>query len=97
MGQTLPSSLGAARPLPPSEDIGPGGQSVGQAAQFCLAATRHSWLSKVQSVDQRMRRNAVSAFANCGGAVAHVRGRYGTHAPLVWAQSPSISRAFLSV
>ena len=30
------SSLGAARPLPPSADIGPGGQSVGQAAQFCL-------------------------------------------------------------
>jgi hypothetical protein len=29
---------GAARPLPPSADIGPGGQSVGQAAQFCLAA-----------------------------------------------------------
>ena len=28
--------LGAARPLPPSIDIGPGGQSVGQAAQFCL-------------------------------------------------------------
>ena len=28
--------LGAARPLPPSPDIGPGGQSVGQAAQFCL-------------------------------------------------------------
>ena len=28
--------MGAARPLPPSADIGPGGQSVGQAAQFCL-------------------------------------------------------------
>jgi hypothetical protein len=26
----------AARPLPPSADIGPGGQSVGQAAQFCF-------------------------------------------------------------
>jgi hypothetical protein len=26
----------AARPLPPSADIGPGGQFVGQAAQFCL-------------------------------------------------------------
>jgi hypothetical protein len=25
----------AARPLPPSADIGPGEQSVGQAAQFC--------------------------------------------------------------
>ena len=29
----------AARPLPPSADIGPGGQSVGQAARFCLAAS----------------------------------------------------------
>ena len=29
---------GAARPLPPNADIGPGGQSVGQAAQFCLAS-----------------------------------------------------------
>src|SRR6185295_14218834 len=28
--------LGAARPLPPSADIGPGGQPIGQAAQFCL-------------------------------------------------------------
>ena len=36
-GKTRTSSLGAARPLPPSADIGPGGQSVGQAAQFCLA------------------------------------------------------------
>jgi hypothetical protein len=35
-GQTLPSSLGAARPLPPSADICPGRQSVGQAVQFCL-------------------------------------------------------------
>ena len=30
-------SLGNACPLPPSADIGPGRQSVGQAAQFCLA------------------------------------------------------------
>ena len=36
MGQTRTSSLGAARPLPPRADIGPRGQSVGQAAQFCL-------------------------------------------------------------
>ncbi len=35
-GQTRTSSLGAPCPLPPSADIGPGGQSVGQAAQFCL-------------------------------------------------------------
>ena len=33
---TRTSSLGAARPLPPSADIGPGGQSVGQAAQICF-------------------------------------------------------------
>src|SRR5260370_15586398 len=33
------SSLGAARPLPPSADIGPGGRCVGQAAQFCLDCT----------------------------------------------------------
>jgi hypothetical protein len=39
-GQTRTSSLGAARPLPPSADIGPGGQSVGQAAQFCLAPSQ---------------------------------------------------------
>ena len=31
LGQTRTSSLGAARPLPPSKDIGPGEQSVGQA------------------------------------------------------------------
>ena len=30
--QTRTSSLGAARPLPPRADIGPRGQSVGQAA-----------------------------------------------------------------
>jgi len=35
--QTRTSSLGAARPLPPSADVGPGGQSVGQAAQFCFS------------------------------------------------------------
>ena len=34
-GQTRTSSLGAARPLPPSADIGPRGQSV-RAAQFCF-------------------------------------------------------------
>ena len=31
------SQLGTTRPLPPSADIGPGGQSVSEAAQFCLA------------------------------------------------------------
>jgi hypothetical protein len=40
LGPTRISSLGAARPLPPSADIDPGGQSVGQAAQFCLSRPR---------------------------------------------------------
>ena len=35
-GQNPDFLLGAARPLPPSADIDPGGQPVGQAAQFCL-------------------------------------------------------------
>jgi predicted DNA-binding transcriptional regulator AlpA len=34
-------------------------------------------LSKVQSVEHGCAWNAVSAFANCGRAVAHVRGSYG--------------------
>jgi len=36
-GQTR-TLLGGRRPLPPSADIGLRGQSVGQAAQFCLVA-----------------------------------------------------------
>ena len=36
MSASGPTRTGAARPLPPSADIGPGGQSVGQATQFCL-------------------------------------------------------------
>ena len=36
-GSKPDSSLGVAGPLPPSADIGAGGQSVGQATQFCLA------------------------------------------------------------
>jgi hypothetical protein len=36
LGQTRTFLLWAARSFPPSADIGPGGQSVGQAAQFCL-------------------------------------------------------------
>jgi len=46
LGQTLPSSLGAARPLPPCADLGPGGQS---------AVKLRNSASQVQSVDQRMR------------------------------------------
>jgi len=41
--------LGAARPLPPSADIGPGGQSVGQAAQFCLGRVRFVLISGGQT------------------------------------------------
>ena len=44
----------------------------------------HFAAKKVQSVAQRMRLGMpVSAFANCGRAIAHVRGSYGqrTHAP----------------
>jgi hypothetical protein len=33
LGQPRTPSLGTARPLPPSADIGPGGHSDGQAAQ----------------------------------------------------------------
>jgi hypothetical protein len=42
------------------------------------AVTAGAGLSKAQSDDQRMRLNAVSvsAFANCGHAVAHVQGSY---------------------
>ena len=50
--------------------------SVGVLADLGRAAR----LSKVRSVDQRISAwpsNAVSAFANCGRAVAHVRGSYG--------------------
>src|SRR5258708_29271759 len=37
----------------------------------------HQWLSNFQSVDPTDAPwNAVSAFANCGRAVAHVRGSY---------------------
>jgi hypothetical protein len=46
--------------------------AVGAAA---TTLSRSFALSKVQSVDQRMR-NAVSAFANCGRAVAHFRSSY---------------------
>ena len=42
----------------------------------CAILLSISRLSKVQSVDQRIAWNAVSAFANCGRAVAHVRGSY---------------------
>ena len=50
LGQTPTSSLEAARPLPPSADIDPGVQSVGQAAQFCLAA--HAAAEDISSAPQ---------------------------------------------
>ena len=48
--------------------------SMSPRGDCCTAAL--ALLSKVQSVDQRMRLGAVSAFVNCGRAVAHVRGSY---------------------
>jgi hypothetical protein len=59
--QTLPSSLGPARPLPPSADIDPGGQSVGQAAELCLARVAlppHRLARRVLRLDPRLRRPA---------------------------------------
>jgi hypothetical protein len=47
-----------------------------QIARHVYLDCKRNSLSKVQSVDQRMASNAVSAFANCGRAVAHVRGSY---------------------
>ena len=53
MGLTRTSSLGAARPLPPSADIGPGGQSVGQAAQFYRHSCSRS--RRTASLSERLR------------------------------------------
>src|SRR4029077_510740 len=62
-GQTRTSSLGAARPLPPKADVGPGGQSVGQAAKFCLAPLllalpAHRLARRVFRLEPRLRRPA---------------------------------------
>ena len=74
-------------PLPPSADIGPGGRSVGRLRN---AAARFSRLTNGCAV------NAVSAFANCGRAVAHVRGSYlphnQTHAPQQTKRCPHSGR-----
>jgi hypothetical protein len=43
-------------------------------ATFTNIPAERSFLGKAQSDDQRMRLNAVSAFANCGHAVAHFQG-----------------------
>ena len=63
MGQTRTSSLGAARPLPPSADIGPGGQSVGQAAQFCLALCAAAE-ARAAGAHRLTDRNCTDAVAN---------------------------------
>ena len=66
--------MGAARPLPPSADIGPGGRSVGRAAQFCLVLKRS--LCKIlieRFLDRRPQLKAALAAARklrCHVAVA---------------------------
>jgi hypothetical protein len=49
----------------------------GTIVRFTQAGVDLFASAKVQSVDQRMRDCAVSAFDNCGRAVAFVRGSYG--------------------
>src|SRR6478736_224400 len=77
MGQPRISSLGAARPLPPSADIGPGGQSVGQAAQqlrLRLPPMTFPLGEAVQSAGPRRRCWAPSA-PRSGGAGRRARAR----------------------
>ena len=63
---------GAARPLPPNADIGPGGQSVGQAAQFCLA-----------SIDESRRTHPAQKMALAGMLLDHACDRdRGIYVPL---------------
>jgi hypothetical protein len=50
IGQTRTSSSGAARPLPPSADIGPGGQSVGQRQHV-----KDGWLIYTQEKNRKRR------------------------------------------
>ena len=57
-------------------DPGGGGYPGQGRAANRTGGLRTAGLSKVQSVDERMRLNAVSAFANCGRAVARVRGSH---------------------
>ena len=47
--QTRTSSLGAARPLPPSADIGPGGQSVGSTSPNARRCTRSRLICRRRS------------------------------------------------
>ena len=86
-GQTRTSSLGAARPLPPSADIGPGGQSVGQAvpgsklrcSRCCSRAVR--MIGMLESTDDR---------GGCGTAAPATCGRGTTLRPAAAAQIPQI-------
>ena len=49
VSQTRTSSLGAARPLPPSADIGPGGQSVGSTSPNARRCTRSRLICRRRS------------------------------------------------
>ncbi len=69
-GQTRTSSLGAARPLPPSADIDPGGQSVGQAAQFCLDPNPSSTRYSGDLCDRRVGFWQIAAPDVCDGTSA---------------------------
>ena len=59
--------MGAARPLPPSADIDPGAQSIGQAAQFCLAFRMTDALAFKMRVElaQLSRRHGVTPGISC--------------------------------
>ena len=87
--QTRTSSLGAARPLPPSADIGPRGQSVGQAVQFCFSATpprapgapprSPGFSTSATPSTDRSDRAHPSASTRCPPAGKHGRTRLGRH------------------
>ena len=55
-GQTRTSSLGAARPLPPSADIGPGGHSDGQGCAILLVLLGASFGSPGSVAPGRLER-----------------------------------------
>ena len=79
----LPLPLQAAKgtQFAPTNRVDAGRPARGAAhmqlpAEITRQRPRLGGLSKVQSVDQRSAWNAASAFANCGRAVAPVRGSY---------------------
>ena len=55
--------MGAARPLPPNADIGPGGQSVGQAAQVCLCLVEGTASHDVAQIERSSPRAGVLSYA----------------------------------